>query len=413
MTQRRRSPVLSLLLAPALASQMGCITIIDPVTGTGGGASSSTSSSTGTSGGGGSTPASGSCDVAGGLQPGAPWPMLGGCPTHRALSAFAGAQTNQIKWSADVSIKNLTGVSLSIDASGTIYVPTGVGVIAFDASGAQKWESFTSAFGAPVIAADGAIYVAAAEVNGLRRLSPADGSTLGFGPPRGNEHASLAIAADGTVVIPSGSGLVARSSGGSSWSINLSSVGLDSSPAIAPNGAIFVSTASAFVSVDPNGSIAWNHAFPQQNTLPTPTIAPDGTIYVGDGPTLHALTPAGAELWSATPGADPAILEWVAIGPDGTLYVVDTYDSAAIYALSPQDGSVKWAFNVGGNYAGAPVVGADGIVYVSLDQALYALRPNGTQLWTFDVDAACGTPAIGADGTTYVVCGGKLYALGP
>jgi outer membrane protein assembly factor BamB len=102
----------------------------------------------------------------------------------------------------------------------------------------------------------------------------------------------------------------------------------------------------------------------------------------------------------------------VAIGPDSTLYVIDTYDGAAVYALSPLDGSTKWALDIGSNRGSAPVVGADGVLYVSLGQMLYALRPNGTQLWTFDVGAACGTPAIGAGGTTYVVCGAKLYALG-
>jgi outer membrane protein assembly factor BamB len=191
----------------------------------------------------------------------------------------------------------------------------------------------------------------------------------------------------------------------------LGSFGIDSSPAIAPGGAIFVGALPSFASLTPSGAVGWTTA--QQNSLATPTIAPDGTIYAGNGQTLRALTPGGAVIWSKTLGADPAAFEWVAIGPDGTLYVVDTYDSAAVYAVSPQDGAVKWAFNVGGNYGSAPVVGADGIVYVSLDQTLYALRPDGTQLWAFDVGGACGTPAIGADGTTYVVCGAKLYALGP
>src|SRR5262249_57792102 len=57
------------------------------------------------------------------------------CPTHRALSAFAGAQTDHIKWSADVAGFGSDAVALTIDASGTIYVPAADALYAFDPSG--------------------------------------------------------------------------------------------------------------------------------------------------------------------------------------------------------------------------------------------------------------------------------------
>jgi outer membrane protein assembly factor BamB len=66
----------------------------------------------------------------------------------------------------------------------------------------------------------------------------------------------------------------------------------------------------------------------------------------------------------------------------------------------------------GGGHGAPPVVGADGVVYVPLDEGLYAYQADGTELWALN-GGRCGPVAIGADGTTYVVCDSTLYALGP
>jgi outer membrane protein assembly factor BamB len=51
----------------------------------------------------------------------------------------------------------------------------------------------------------------------------------------------------------------------------------------------------------------------------------------------------------------------------------------------------------------SPVVAADGTIYVAMeDNPLYALRPDGTLLWSASIRASAQSPAIGADGTVYV-----------
>jgi outer membrane protein assembly factor BamB len=137
----------------------------------------------------------------------------------------------------------------------------------------------------------------------------------------------------------------------------------------------------------------------------------------------------GSELWTFEPNkvggvVDAAIFASPAIGADGTVYIAGLYDPN-LYALDPNDGSVKWDCNfgsVGGAFA-SPVVAPDGTIYQTLlfDANLYAIDPNtGAILWSADMaDSESGwfdsdyvdtrdyvdgwyEPAVGPDGTIYV-----------
>ena len=194
------------------------------------------------------------------------------------------------------------------------------------------------------------------------------------------------------------------------WFVQLGNAGVDSSPAITAAGITLSQQSFGLRAIDPDGALLWEQ--PLQNTVPSPTVGPDGHIYVGNGPELRAFDAGGALLWSVTPGSGPAILAWIAIGPDGTLHVVDPYDGVAIHAVNPENGAVLWSHAKGGHLGAPPVVGADGVVYAALHNSLYAYAPDGTELWTLN-KGQCGPVTIGADGTTYVICGSTLYALGP
>ncbi|NIN10723.1 MAG: PQQ-binding-like beta-propeller repeat protein, partial [Gemmatimonadales bacterium] len=64
---------------------------------------------------------------------------------------------------------------------------------------------------------------------------------------------------------------------------------------------------------------------------------------------------------------------------------------------SGEPGSVAWLYQTGGRVS-SPAIGADGTVYVeSGDMNFYALNPDGTEKWHFDMyDAFRTSPAIGA-----------------
>jgi len=72
-------------------------------------------------------------------------------------------------------------------------------------------------------------------------------------------------------------------------------------------------------------------------------------------------------------------------------------------ALAGQEGTQKWAFTTGSYVDTSQAIGADGTIYVgSTGGKFYAINPNGTQKWAFDINSECSSPAIGTDGTIYV-----------
>jgi hypothetical protein len=97
------------------------------------------------------------------------------------------------------------------------------------------------------------------------------------------------------------------------------------------------------------------------------------------------------------------------IGPDGTIYVQD--DNGHLYALRP-DGSVKWIFQ--GGYPSGPVaVGTDNTTYVASDATIQAISPSGTLVWQFTDPGSQGViagPAVGPDGKIYAAM--DLLGLG-
>jgi outer membrane protein assembly factor BamB len=232
--------------------------------------------------------------------------------------------------------------------------------------------------------------------------------------------------------------------------------GIQSSPAIAADGTIYVGS-EYFYAVNPtDGSEKW--AF-DASVYSSPAIGTDGTIYVGSRDhNVYAINPAdGSEKWAFTTGdyvgSSPAISSdgntiyvgsldhsfyaintadgsqkwsfatygWIysspAIGTDGTVYVgsADGY----LYALDPAEGSKKWAFYTGGRIESSPAISSDGnTIYVgSLDSnTVFAVnRLDGSQKWAFTTGGQIeSSPAIGTDGTIYVGSDdGNLYAINP
>jgi hypothetical protein len=107
------------------------------------------------------------------------------------------------------------------------------------------------------------------------------------------------------------------------------------------------------------------------------------------------------------------------IGADGTIYVYDV--GGFLYALNP-NGSLRWIFDVnttGGFYElGPPALGLDGTIYIpaslpngagTFPGGIVAVNPNGTLKWKFSQPAGLGGrtiiagPGVGADGNVYAV----------
>lgn len=107
------------------------------------------------------------------------------------------------------------------------------------------------------------------------------------------------------------------------------------------------------------------------------------------------------------------------IDNDGVLYI-GARDSN-LYAINP-DGTERWRYDLNGWPSESPALAEDGTIYVgSLDNHLYAINPNGSLKWRFNSqDNIIGSsPVIGEDGTIYFgITGpgydiGRIYALNP
>ena len=95
-----------------------------------------------------------------------------------------------------------------------------------------------------------------------------------------------------------------------------------------------------------------------------------------------------------------------AIGDDGTLYVPGGEESEErywLYALNP-DGTVQWQYEMEYQIS-PPSVGSDGTLYFgSYDGFVYALDRDGNFKWQYFTDTvtAWSSPSLGSDGTLYV-----------
>lgn len=137
----------------------------------------------------------------------------------------------------------------------------------------------------------------------------------------------------------------------------------------------------------------------------------DGTIYATGNKMLHAFKSDGTQLWQSASGTAENLTP--ALSSSGILYV-GTGSTGMIYALNATTGATLWSYQTGVNPSypvgpqygvlTAPVIGADSTVYVgSVDGKIYALKSDGSLLWTYLTSAAIqeDCPAIGPDGTLY------------
>lgn len=338
------------------------------------------------------------CGDAKGIENDAPWPMRGGCPKRAGVSGSVGPQNATVKWSLPLAAGE-SSPAIAADrliwvgtADGDVVVLSGNGVIqaALHTGGAVKSSPARSMSGLSVIGStDGTLY-------GVDRL--------------GEAADDAGADADAGAIDDAGEGGVAVRPARAVFSLPLTAI--LSSPAIGPDGTIYVTTtAGKLVAVAADGSAAKWTATTNDTLGSSPAIATDGTIYVGssDGK-LYAFGPDGAMKWAFPTGA--AITGSPAVGGDETVYVGST--DGKLYAVGP-DGTQRWVYAAGAAINGAPSVRA-GVVYVgSDDKKLHAVAtPTGVGKWTFDTLGAVATPVVGVDGTVYVgSTDGKLYALTP
>jgi outer membrane protein assembly factor BamB len=133
----------------------------------------------------------------------------------------------------------------------------------------------------------------------------------------------------------------------------------------------------------------------------------DGRVYVADAGHHCVLvlalpgqvpTPGPAPTSVASPAATLSPVEGAAPWP---MYGGNAQHTGASAAQGPATANVGWMFRTG-LLANSPAIGADGSVYFgSLDGNLYAVDPEGAELWRVPLGQVSGVPALSAEGVIY------------
>ena len=116
-------------------------------------------------------------------------------------------------------------------------------------------------------------------------------------------------------------------------------------------------------------------------------------------------------IYYSTPAIDDNGIIYVGTG----MYLWTT--SGSLYAINP-DGTLKWKYDLNNN-ATSPVIGEDGTIYImDRKNVLYALDQGGILKWRYNAwdnddfaEVGQRTVAIGYDNTLYVYVGLALYAV--
>jgi outer membrane protein assembly factor BamB len=296
--------------------------------------------------------------------------------------------------------------------------------------GTQKWafgtcNNYTTNSSSPAIGADGTIYfddevenvsgdTAGGFTGNLYAINPDGTQKWKFAAAiESLDHAASstpAIGTDGTIYVgyDDGNLYAVKPNGKQKWKVSTGYEIEWSSPAIGSDGTIYFGAFLYLYAVDPNGNLKWHFATAQQIES-SPAIGSDGTVYIGsDDGGIYAVNPDGTEKWVYLTESDNPVVSSPAIGADGTIYAGS--EDSNVYALTDGgQGTVtkKWAFPTDSYVVSSPAIGSDGTIYVGSEEngpsnnTLYAIEPDGTQVWTLANAGGFSSPAIGADGTIY------------
>jgi outer membrane protein assembly factor BamB len=300
---------------------------------------------------------------------------------------------------------------------GTIYLGLNAGLRAITNAGlfaSNKWTFAASGVaGSPAIGVDGTIYFGGTDGN-LYAVN-SNGTLKWSYPAQGG--GSPAIGFDDTIYVQGTYFLHAVTNPGAlKWKAPVGGSGNFSSPIVAPDGTIYVTSRQAIqlYSIAPDGTRNWVrdlHSTPGDS----PALANDGTLYV-TGSFLYSFDVNGNERWRTGDffGASPIV------STHGHIYARGFFDHL-LTCLSPT-GQVLWkSVSDGALHAPAlaPAIDAAGRLYYCASNSVFALNAQGAVLWSVyggepslpGEFLAHSSPIVGDNGVIYAALGTKLYAI--
>ncbi len=206
-------------------------------------------------------------------------------------------------------------------------------------------------------------------------------------------------------------------------------------PAVGPDGTVYVGalTGSLYAVAPPSGtgnqgSIKWNFDFGQHlgstplvtapvtagpnrgqdgiGTGASASIGPDGTIYIGaNNSNFYAINSSGQQKWMYEAERELAgIWTTAALSSDGsTLYF--GANKGGIYALTTQNGTLSWQFNILGSVYGSPALDNGGTLFTgsTVGHVFSVATATGDYITDLDLGAPVwSAPSVQPDGSIVV-----------
>ncbi len=250
-----------------------------------------------------------------------------------------------------------------------------------------------------------------------------------------SNKSSPAVAADGTIYVAGGDGILYALSpdGKLLWNLTIGGY-LLSSPAIDKEGTIYLGAGSAagetrkqtfrqgqaeekqekigyICAFSPDGTQKWRFktgGWVASSIL----ITSRGNIVAGCNDNfIYCLNKDGELLWKFETGGK--VFSSPVEDKDGNIYAGS--EDFYFYSLD-KDGKLRWKHKAENKFFSSPAISDEGIIYTGNDDShLYAFKPDGTPVWKKKFpEAITSTPSINRDGDLYVGCeDGKLYRLTP
>ena len=186
---------------------------------------------------------------------------------------------------------------------------------------------------------------------------------------------------------------------------------------IGPGDILYTTSLNCLYAIYPNGSIKWVFTPPYpEDFFGCPAVDDNGTIYVGSqrvssnwqGGGLYALYPNGTIKWAYYPGENEKqsrVFSSPTIGPDNTIYIMDSNTTHhGVSAIYP-NGTLKWAISSFQRSSIAPPPSLDryGRIY-SWGDPFLIIHPNGTVYKKINTEAlgSAHSVSLGPDGTIYL-----------
>ncbi len=349
----------------------------------------------------------GSCGDMSGLQAGSPWPMFGGCPTHQGRSNYAGPQTPVLKWKRQTEERFYTTPILSKE--GYLYAGNwGYSIYSLWPNGAIRWKNVAGHYVSSVgmIGINGDVYFNSYDGNDAIFSFDSYGKENWRHPMSGKIHPWGLTMLDGEYLLyGANAGVVAAirlDTGEQEWMFE-TGARVFSVVTDALDNVYFTSNGILYC-LDSGGNLLWNtnDTFDFEGN---PAVGKDGTIYItgAENAGMYAIDQGGTVKWTYS---SSSYSNKPAIGDDGTIYYgtrkVDDSIEGKLYALYP-DGTLRWIFDLDGDTRSTPTIDVEGTVYIGSGTGrLYAVNPDGTEKWTYDTGAEVhGTVAIDTEGTVY------------